>query len=377
MLRRLHALMTIGSLGFATRLAAQVQPAPPADDFTSTSAQNPVWSTFDPNGPFDNDTFVKDPFGGASGESVDADDADVIEPPDGDGDTRGGPANDFCANATVIAGNVVTYNPATYSTVGATPQICELAENCEAGGAGSSNSVWYRYTPDKDGYIVVDTHGSNYNTVLSIWNGCPGGFPPNCTDRTQLACNDDFLIGTTSEVGLRVNAGVTYYIRVADYNSSNGGGTLNFNLHYYPPNDLCADATVVNGIAYTDTLSTQNADTESCEEGESCELNNVGVSNAVWYKYTPPCTGTISLNTNGSNYDTVLSIWDGCGQWVSVDWPCIHANELECDDDSGTGTNSQILNFPVTEGTDYIIKISDYNGTQGGGTLIFNLVFSG
>ena len=377
MLRRFHTLFTIGSLGFAAQLAAQVQPAATPDDFTQAAPHEPVWSTFDPNGPFDNDTIVKDPFGGATDESVDADDFDVIEPPDSGGDERGGPPNDACGSATVIPGNVVTYNPAVYSTVSATEQFCELSESCEVGGSGSSNSVWYRYTPDKDGFIIADTHGSNYNTVLSIWNGCPGGIPPNCASRTQYVCNDDFLIAETSEVGLRVTAGVTYYIKVADFNNTSGGGFLNFNMHYYPPNDLCADATAVTGIAFSDTLSTQNADTEACEEGESCELNGVGVSNCVWYKYTPPCNGAINLNTNGSNYDTVLSIWDGCGEWVSVDWPCIHANELACDDDSGTGTNSQILNFPVTEGTDYIIKISDYNGAQGGGSLIFNLVFSG
>jgi hypothetical protein len=355
-------------LGAAWLIASAVlgQTNSPSVDPATTE----VSATFDPRGPFDNDDVVKDPFGPLPADYEE-------EPGDEDFDDRGGPPNDTCSSAVIIPGNVVTYNPATYSTVGASVQLCETNENCEVGAAGTSNSVWYRYTPAKDGFIVADTHGSNYNTVLSIWNGCPGGVPPNCSARTQLACNDDYLFGTTSEVGLLVNAGTNYYIRVSDYNSAAGGGTLNFNLRYFPPNDVCASAAVVSGIAYSDVLSTQNAADELCEEDESCEVSDVGVSNAVWYKYTPPCNGSISLNTNGSTYDTVMSIWDGCGEWVSVDWPCIQAAELACDDDSGTGTASQILNFAVTEGTDYIIKVADYNTTQGGGTLNFNLLFSG
>lgn len=370
-------LKTALVLPLATVAWAQIADAPPLN-----SPQSQVAGTFDPDGAFDNDGLEKDPAGGnppvdESPNGVDGQ-PEAFDPDNPDGDTRGGPVNDSCSSAIVIPSNVVTYNPATYSTTTATSQICELAENCESNGAGSSNSVWYVYHPAKAGYITIDTHGSNYDTVLSVWNGCPGGFPPNCTQRTQLACNDNYGFGTTSEITMYVTPRSTgYYIRVADYNSASGGGTLNFNLHYFPPNDLCANATVASGIAYTDVVSTQNALDELCEEPESCELNGVGTSNAVWYKYTPPCNGSISVNTNGSSYDTVLSFWDGCGEWVAVDWPCIHASELACDDDSGTGTNSQILNFTVTEGTEYIIKVSDYNGTQGGGTLVFNLLFSG
>ena len=31
----------------------------------------------------------------------------------------------------------------------------------------------------------------------------------------------------------------------------------------------------------------------------------------AWYKYTASQTGTLSVNTNGSNFDTVLAVWTG------------------------------------------------------------------
>ncbi len=336
--------------------------------------QEAVELTFDPNGPFDNDGFIKDPVGGAEAPVV----GDTGDEPEG----GSAPANDVCANATVIPGNVVVYNPSLLNTTGATNSPCEPGEPCESGGVGTSNSVWYSYTPNLDGSVEINTFGSNYNTVLSVWPGCGGGSPPFCIFLTSLACSDDAFFGTQSQLFMNVTAGVTYRIKVSDYNPSDGGGLLDFNLTWFPANDVCDNAIPIPGVLYDPApYSTTSAGTETCEAQETCELNNVGVSNTVWYSYTAPCDGVISLNTNGSTYDTVLSVWDKCGFFYAVDFPCNFGEpnpvEIGCDDDSGTGLQSQILNLPVVGGEEYRIKVSDYNTTSGGGMLNFNFMFSG
>ncbi len=345
-------------------------------------------ATFDPNGPFDNDGIVKLDAGPGDAE-LSADDMppetnDQAPAEPGEPDPRGGtpPPNDACSSGTVIPGNVAIYNPPLLNTTGATNAPCEAGEACEAGGAGTSNSVWYSYTPALSGRVEINTFGSNYNTVLSVWPGCGGGTPPFCLFPTQIACNDDASFGTQSQLFLDVVAGSTYRIKVSDYNLADGGGILNFNLLWYPPNDQCADATVIYGVAHdAPAYPTQAAVTELCENQESCEVNNVGVSNTVWYSYVAPCDGLISLNTNGSTYDTVLSVFDKCGFFYAVDFPCNFGEtapvQLACDDDSGTGVNSQILDLPVIGGETYLIKVSDYNTSSGGGLLDFNFVFSG
>jgi len=296
----------------------------------------------------------------------------------------GGPAppNDACGSAAVIPGNTVTFNPPLLDTTGAGSEIlcAAVAESCEVAAAGVSNTVWYSYTPNLSGSIRVDTFGSNYNTVLSVFDGCGTGFFPNCNVPDQLACNDDFPFGTTSQVTLDVVAGQTYIIKVADYNTTDGGGLLDFNLRWIPPNDVCDNATLVTSTNYNPPpYATNHAATDLCENAETCEVNNVGVSNSVWYLYIACADGTIDINTNGSNYDTVLSIWDKCGFFFAVDFPCNFGApppaELDCDDDSGLGTNSQILGFPVIAGQAYVIKVSDYNMANGGGMLDFNLTF--
>lgn len=294
--------------------------------------------------------------------------------------TAGGPPNNSCNNATIIPGNVINYNPPLLNTTGALLVICDPAESCEVGNVGTSNFVWYSYTPDADGTIRVNTFGSNYNTVLSIFDRCSTNIFPPCNPGQELACNDNQPFGSQlSSVTLDVRAGVNYRIKVSDYNTSQGGGLLDFNLSFSPANDLCSNATIINSPIYNPPLiSTHNAQADLCEALETCEFNDVGVSNSVWFRFDAPCDGTIDMDTNGSTYDTVLSVFEGfCGQFVGVDIPCNLPDEIACDDDDGTGLDSSLQGVEVEAGTTYIIKVADYNTAQGGGFLDFNFRFNG
>jgi hypothetical protein len=271
---------------------------------------------------------------------------------------------------------LITYNPSLLDTRDATVSPCEALESCEAAGAGVSNTVWYRYSPAMSGTIRVDTFGSNYNTVLSIFDGCAGG--PGCDQPRELACNDNFFFGETSQVFLSVEAGQTYIIKVSDRDPTDQGGFLDFNLGFLPPNDNCRDATEIIGFASRPpSINTLHATTEPCEALESCEVGAAGVSNSVWYRFRAPCDGTIDLDTEGTAYDTVVSVFDGCGVFVAVDAPCIVPTQIACDDDSGPGPTSRLSNVPVQAGAEYLIKVADYNSLSGGGVLSLHFEFNG
>jgi hypothetical protein len=111
------------------------------------------------------------------------------------------------------------------------------------------------------------------------------------------------------------------------------------------------------------------------EPQANCELNSAGEGASVWWRWTAPRSGTLDVNTNGTDYDTVLSIWNGCGQYTAAggfDADSI----LACDDDSGTGTQSQILNFPVQIGETYYFKVSSYDDGTAGGLADFAFVLT-
>lgn len=75
-------------------------------------------------------------------------------------------------------------------------------------------TTWFKYTAPNDGYLTIDTAGSNYDTVLAVWQGTQGAL-------TNKAINDDqcseTLCDRTSKVEMSVTSGQTYYIEVAQY----------------------------------------------------------------------------------------------------------------------------------------------------------------
>ncbi|MCG2784936.1 MAG: S8 family serine peptidase [Anaerolineae bacterium] len=78
-------------------------------------------------------------------------------------------------------------------------------------------SVWYRFTPPVDGNLLLDTKGSNYDTMLAVWTGSRGNLVP-------MSCNDDigYVIDgawspMVSELDVPVIGGVTYYIEASTY----------------------------------------------------------------------------------------------------------------------------------------------------------------
>jgi N-acetylneuraminic acid mutarotase len=70
-------------------------------------------------------------------------------------------------------------------------------------------TAWYRFTVPRNGQITISTFGSNYDTVLAVYQG-------TCDQLQTLACNDDHNM-LTSKVTLNVRRDQVYYIEVADW----------------------------------------------------------------------------------------------------------------------------------------------------------------
>jgi hypothetical protein len=78
------------------------------------------------------------------------------------------------------------------------------------------------------------------------------------------------------------------------------------------------------------------------------------VDRTLWYTFTAPSDGTISIETCGSIPDTVIAVWPG--------GTCPSGPALACNDDS-CGLQSQILCLPVLSGQQYQVLIGVYDGT--------------
>jgi hypothetical protein len=142
------------------------------------------------------------------------------------------PPNDDFDNATVIGELPFTD---TVDTTTATVAVDEPTD-CDGGFGPLLNSVWYRFTPAEGGPYEFSTAGSSYNTAVGVYTGTRGSL-------TQVSC---FVEGA----GLIAEAGVSYYIRVADY-FGQGGGSLVFSAR----RAATVDALTIDGTGLLDRAS--------------------------------------------------------------------------------------------------------------------------
>ncbi|MCI0363252.1 MAG: hypothetical protein L0219_05175 [Phycisphaerales bacterium] len=210
----------------------------------------------------------------------------------------------------------------------------------------NTRDVWFALTPTCGGSTIIDTSGSAFDTILSVHSDCPG------TDQNTIACNDDFESGSyDSQVTFSATAGVTYLVRVSGFAEGHHGA---FQLNIFeavPENDVCADAIVA--IEGTQVGCTNNATADVA----SAPCGPLQPSPDVWYAYTAPCSGPVDINTNESNFDTLLSVHSACPSDPQ-------AIILACDDDSAEGNNSA-LTFIAQAGSTYFIRVGGFINETG------------
>jgi hypothetical protein len=131
-----------------------------------------------------------------------------------------------------------------------------------------------------------------------------------------------------------------------------------------PPNNNFANAQVITGISGTVNGTNAFATKEAGEPSHSPDGNPGGKS--VWYRWTAPGSGSVSLNTSGSNFDTLLAVYTGS----SVDG--LVAITKNDDVTPGVVTISSVQ-FNAVAGTTYQIAVDGFDADQGNISLNFTL----
>jgi hypothetical protein len=126
-----------------------------------------------------------------------------------------------------------------------------------------------------------------------------------------------------------------------------------------PANDAFASRQTVSGASGTATGTNVGASRES---GEPHHAGNPGGA-SVWYSWTPPAAGTVTISTVGSDFDTLLGVYTGSsvGSLTTV----------ASNDDANPPAGWSSVTFPASAGTTYQIAVDGYNG--GGGAAMGNV----
>jgi len=263
------------------------------------------------------------------------------------------PTNDDFTSATqlnAISGTAGSFN------FSATKQPAEVLPD-----GADGRSIWWKYTAFADGQLSLNTAGSDFDTVLNVYTGSSLG------SLTNVASNNDIsIIDDKSSLSLSVAQGNTYYIVVDGHNGAFGTANLNYSgpTPAPPPNDKLADAIQLSGQSGTATGTNVSATKEPQEPSHA----SVQGGKSVWWKYTASASGTMTVDTQNSSYNTVLGVYtlpEG-GSGVDVLIPVASNN-----DSGDAGATWSRVSFAAQNNTTYYIAIDGYYGASGSIALNF------
>src|SRR6476661_1779118 len=238
--------------------------------------------------------------------------------------------NDNFADRIYLGGLPVT---TTGSNIGDTGESDEPAQSY------AINSAWWSWTAPSTGTVTFDTQGSNFDTYLSLFTGF------DLANLSLVAADDDGGEGYTSLLTQTVTAGETYQIAVDGWSGNTGDITLNITAPP-PSNDNFANAIALAGDFANSAGSNFGATEEVGEPAQSGQINS------AWWNWTAPSSGFYQVDTEGSDFDTWLSLFTGS----AVD----NLSLIAQDDDSGVGLTS-LYNLNAAAGETYPIAVDGFS----------------
>jgi C1A family cysteine protease len=153
----------------------------------------------------------------------------------------------------------------------------------------------------------------------------------------------------TSRISFAAAANTTYYINVAS--KKGPGKNLTFSLTFTPPkapNNAVAYAIKIpyttTGANYAEIRDIWSATTVSTDPKFPLSTGATAGFRTVWYTIRPTRSGTLKVNTQGSNFDTLLGVFKV-------------TKRLAWDDNAG-GNGTSSLSIRLTAGVTYRIMVS-------------------
>jgi hypothetical protein len=258
------------------------------------------------------------------------------------------PTNNDFANATVITGSKNTYisfvNNADF----------ELAEPYHLG-FQPSHSVWWRYSPSESGIVLVDTYGSDFETVLAVYQGSAMSYLTPVLNESK---------DSSGQFVFQSLAGNEYYFAVDAPNlePDQGKVLLNFTTVTTSGADFFASCGLLEGFSDSSSATNQAATRES---GEPMHAGRLG-GKSVWWCWTAPSNSNVRISTAGSTISTLVGVYIGSNIKSLIEVPS--TNDPERQDPTK-------ITFKANAGTTYRIAVESAveNGILGSGVIFIQL----
>ncbi|MBI2517855.1 MAG: immunoglobulin domain-containing protein [Opitutae bacterium] len=223
-------------------------------------------------------------------------------------------------------------------------------------------TVWHRGNDRAESDIIFNTKWT--------WDSYRGIRRANLVDLRRVAIHElghSLGLDHPDEGGQTVAAIMNSHVSNIDAQTSDDidGAQQLYGPPGIPANDNFASAialTLANN-AVTATGFNTNATKETNEPSHAGDRGG----RSVWWKWTAPADGSVTLDTRGSRFDTTLGVYTGTSVGSLA--------TIASNDDIDRGVvQASTVTFTVGNGTTYLIAVDGFDGDCAGITL--NLVFT-
>jgi Ca2+-binding RTX toxin-like protein len=162
---------------------------------------------------------------------------------------------------------------------------------------------------------------------------------------------------STTRINRWSNPDRTYLGEPTGTSSTNNARTLNntaiYAANWRHSNDNFENAKTLSGTSFFTTGLNVNG------TKQTGELNHAGNSGgkSIWWSWTAPSSGAVTVSTAGSSFDTLLGVYTGSS--VSG------LATVSSNNNDPAGGQSSRVNFTATAGTTYKIAVDGFGGSSG------------
>jgi hypothetical protein len=270
------------------------------------------------------------------------------------------PDNDAFAAATVLASQPSV--TASGDTTAASVELFEPDSEITSISSGPGRSVWFSWRAPATGYFTVGVDASveEWSPALGVYTGSslaelvlvdkaenlsfePINFDTDLLDATFLA-----------------TAGQVYQIQVASLSwvTTFGSFDLSITPAIRPENDDFSAATNMASVTFfsgQSTLLDGTSETGEPDHFDNAEIDPARSSSTIWWKWIAPSASSVTVDTHGSDGDTILAIYRG------TTLAGLTLEDTSDDINFAENCYSSVLTFTPVAGQTYHFAVTGYS----------------
>lgn len=213
--------------------------------------------------------------------------------------------------------------------------------------ASEARTMWFAWQAPYDGFASFTTHSLGRGQRVVVFSG-----DTRSTLRVVYDSGTAAAGASVTTARFLAEAGTRY--RFVTASDSASGELFSLKLELVAANDLVSRAVILEGAEFETRGSNRGATAQPFEN--AAPHAGVGAGHSVWFRWDAPVSGAFTLNTEGSDTDTVVAVYTG-DPLAPSSFTTIGAN----DDVSGMLRWSRV-DFDAVQGVRYYIAVDTAMG---------------